>query len=219
MDLPATLFVVGPSAMEMTAMRRVTTLAALAATLPAMAMAASSGSVPVDGMPQLAFGHPEQGPLLIGQVVWQLIIFGALVYIMAYVALPRVGAVIEGRHDRINSDLEAAQAAKADADAAMAAHRAATEQARASARAAVATALQAAQADSDAKAAALNARLNAQVAEAEARIDASRTAAMGALRGVATDTTEALLSKLVGRADRAAAEAAVARELTVRGRA
>lgn len=200
-------------------MRRVTTLAALAATLPAMAMAASSGSVPVDGMPQLAFGHPEQGPLLIGQVVWQLIIFGALVYIMAYVALPRVGAVIEGRHDRINADLEAAQAAKADADAAMAAHRAATDQARASARAAVATALQAAQADSDAKAAALNARLNAQVAEAEARIDASRTAAMGALRGVATDTTEALLSKLVGRADRAAAEAAVARELTARGRA
>ncbi len=81
------------------------------------------------------------------------------------------------------------------------------------------TALQAAQADSDAKAAALNARLNAQVAEAEARIDASRTAAMGALRGVAIDTTEALLTKLVGRADRAAVDAAVTRELAARGRA
>jgi F-type H+-transporting ATPase subunit b len=200
-------------------MRRVTTLAALAATLPIAALAAPTGSIPVEGMPQLAFGHPEQGPLLIGQIVWQLIIFGALVYIMAHIALPRVGAVIENRTARINADLEAAQAAKTEADAAMAAHRAATEQARASARASVATALQAAQADSDAKSAALNARLNAQIAEAEARIDASRTSAMGALRGVATDTTEALLTKLVGRADRAAIDAAVTRELAARGRA
>lgn len=200
-------------------MRRVTMLAALAVTLPAMAMAAETYSLPVDGMPQLAFGHPTQGPLLIGQIVWQLIIFGALVYIMAHVALPRVGAVIEDRHNRINADLEAAQAAKVEADAAMAAHRAATEQARASARASVAAALQSAQADSDARAATLNARLAAQVAEAEASIEASRSSAMGALRGVAVDTTEALLSKLVGRSDRAAVEAAVARELTARGRA
>ncbi len=200
-------------------MRRVTTLAVLAATLPVAAMAASSGSVPVDGMPQLAFGHPEQGPLLIGQIVWQLIIFGALVYIMAHIALPKVGAVIEGRHSRIAADLEAAQAAKTEADAAMAAHRAATEQARAAARTQVATAMQAAQAESDAKAAVLNERLNGQIAEAEARIEASRTAAMGALRGVATETTQALLTKLVGRADAAAVDAAVSRELTARGRA
>ena len=200
-------------------MRRVTMLAAMAVTLPAMAMAAETYSLPVDGMPQLAFGHPEQGPLLIGQIVWQLIIFGALVYIMAHVALPRVGAVIENRHNRINADLEAAQAAKVEADAAMAAHRAATDQARATARASVAAALHAAQADSDAKAAALNARLAAQVAEAEASIEASRASAMGALRGVAVDTTEALLSKLVGRSDRATVEAAVTRELTARGRA
>lgn len=200
-------------------MRRVTLLAALAATLPAMAMAASTSAVPVEGMPQLAFGHPEQGRLLVGQVVWQLIIFAALVFLMARIALPRVGEVIERRQSRIAADLEAAQAAKAEADAAMAAHRAATEEARAQARASVATALQAAQAETDAKSEALNARLNAQIAEAEARIEASRAAAMGALRGVATDTAEALVAKLVGRADRTAVEAAVGRELVARGRA
>ena len=200
-------------------MRRMTLLAALAATLPAMAMAASTSAVPVEGMPQLAFGHPEQGRLLIGQVVWQLIIFAALVFLMARIALPRVGGVIERRQARIAADLEAAQAAKAEADAALAAHRAATEEARAQARAAVAAALQAAQAESDAKAEALTARLNAQIAEAEARIEASRAAAMGALRGVATDTAEALVAKLIGRADRAAIEAAVGRELSARGRA
>ncbi|MBR0679636.1 F0F1 ATP synthase subunit B' [Roseomonas eburnea] len=200
-------------------MRRVMMLAALAATLPTIAMAAGSSAVPVEGMPQLAFGHPTQGRLLIGQVVWQLLIFIALVYLMAKVALPRVGAVIEERHNRIAADLEAAQAAKAEADAAMAAHRASTEAARAEARSAVAGAVQAAQADADAKSAAVNARLNAQIAEAEARIDAARSSAMGALRGVATDAAEALVTRLVGRADRAAIEAAVGRELAARGRA
>lgn len=200
-------------------MRRVTLLAAIAATLPAVAFAASTSAMPVEGMPQLAFGHPEQGRLLVGQAIWLLFIFAALVFLMANVALPRVGAVIERRQSRIAADLEAAQAAKAEADAAMAAHRAANEEARAQARAAVASAMHAAQTETDAKAEALNARLNAQIAEAEARIDASRATAMGALRGVATDTAEALIAKLVGRADRAAVEAAVGRELTARGRA
>lgn len=200
-------------------MRRVLSLAALAAILPTVAMAAGSAEVPVEGMPQLAFSHPEQGRLLVGQVVWQLLIFIALVYMMAKVALPRVGAVIEERHNRIAADLEAAQAAKAEADAAMAAHRAATEAARAEARASVANAVQAAQSEADAKAAALNTRLNAQIAEAEAKIEAARTAAMGALRGVATDAAEALVSRLVGKADRATIEAAVGRELAARGRA
>jgi F-type H+-transporting ATPase subunit b len=199
-------------------MRRVFILAAAAATLPAMAFAASSSAVPVEGMPQLAFGHPTQGRLLVGQMVWQLIIFAALVFLMAKIALPRVGAVIEERHRRIAADLEAAQAAKLDADAAMAAHRAASEQARAEARAAVATALQQAQAASDAKAAEVNARINAQIADAEARIEAARASAMGAIRGVATDTAEALVARLTGAADRGKVEAAVGRVLAASGR-
>jgi F-type H+-transporting ATPase subunit b len=194
-------------------------LAALAAALPGIAIAASTSAVPVDGMPQLAFGHPEQGRLLIGQIVWLLLIFAALYFIMANIALPRVGAVIEGRHARIAADLEAAQAAKLEADAAMAAHRASTEAARAEARAAVAGAVHAAQADADEKSAALAARLNKQIADAEAQIDAARASAMGAIRGVATDTAEALVARLVGRADRATVEAAVGRVLASSGRA
>lgn len=200
-------------------MRRVLLLTVLAVTLPTLAIAASTSAVPVTGMPQLAFGHPEQGRLLVGQAVWLLLIFAALYFLMAQVALPRVGAVIEARHARIAADLDAAQAAKAEADAAMAAHRAATEAARAEARNAIGNALQAAQAEADAKAAALNEKLNRQIAEAEARIDAARTAAMGAIRSVAADTTEALVARLVGRADRAMVEAAVEQAMTVRGRA
>lgn len=200
-------------------MRRVMFLAALAAALPTIAIAASTSAVPVDGMPQLAFGHPEQGRLLVGQMVWLLLIFAAMYFLMANVALPRVGAVIESRHARIAADLEAAQAAKLEADASMAAHRSATDAARAEARAAVAGAVHAAQDDADAKSAALAARLNKQIADAEAQIDAARASAMGAIRGVATDTAEALVARLVGRADRATVEAAVGRVLASSGRA
>ena len=50
-------------------------------------------------------------------------------------------------------------------------------------------------------------------------ITASRDSAMGALRSVAADTAEALVSRLTGFADRAAVEQAVGAELAARGRA
>ena len=54
---------------------------------------------------------------------------------------------------------------------------------------------------------------------AEERITASRDSAMGALRSVAADTAEALVTRLTGLADRAAVEQAVGAELAARGRA
>lgn len=163
-------------------------------------------------MPQLDFGNP----LIIAQVVWLLIIFGLLYYVLSAYALPRVESVLEERRTRIAGDLEAAQAAKAQADAAMAAHREATAKARAEAQAAIANAVQQAQAEAQSRADALNARLARQIEEAEGRIAAARDAAMGALRQVSAETAESLVAKLTGRADRAAVDAAVDRALSAR---
>jgi F-type H+-transporting ATPase subunit b len=186
--------------------------------MPALAWAASSaGGPPVEGMPQLAFGHPVQGPLLIGQVVWQVVIFFSLFLLLAFVALPKLGAVIENRRQRIESDLEAARAAMQSAEAAIAAQREATQSARTEAQAAVNAAMQAAQQEMDAKAEALNAALAKQIAEAEARIDQGRKSALGAVRQVASETVEALLSKLGTSADAGKVQAAVQREATARG--
>lgn len=193
-------------------------LAMTLSAMPALAWAASSaGGPPVDGMPQLAFGHPVQGPLLIGQVVWQVIIFFALSLVLAFVALPRLGAVIENRRQRIESDLEAARAAMQSAEAAIAAQREATQSARNEAQVAVNSAMQAAQQEMDAKAEALNAALAKQIAEAEARIDQGRKSALGAVRQVAGETVEALLSKLGASADASKVQSAVQREATARG--
>ena len=168
------------------------------------------------GMPQLNFGHP----LVISQVVWLLIIFGLLYVVMHQVALPGVASVLEERKRRIDGDLEAAQAAKARADEAMAEHRAATAKARAEGQAAIAEAVQRAQAEAAARSEESNVRLNAQIEQAEKRIAAARDSAMGALRQVSADTAEALVSRLVGGGtDRAAVERAVDGELAARGRA
>ncbi|MCK8783404.1 F0F1 ATP synthase subunit B' [Roseomonas sp. NAR14] len=157
--------------------------------------------------------------LMIAQIVWLLIIFGLLYIILSGTVLPRIGAVLEDRRSRIAADLDAARAAKAEADAAMEAHRLATAQARAEANAAIAAATQSAQADANARAEALQARLDEQIEAAERRISAARDSAMGALREVATDTAEALVQRLTGNADRNAVDAAVGRELAARGRA
>lgn len=178
--------------------------------LPAVAMAAAPSG---GGMPQLRFNDPWMH----AQIIWLLLIFGLLYYVMSRYALPRVESVLEARRRRIEGDLEAAQAAKLRADAAMAEHRTATARARAEAQAAIAAAAQQAGAEAAARSEVLNARLTAQIEAAESRIGAARDAAMGALRQVATETTDALVARLIGSADRGAIEAAVDRELAARG--
>ena len=188
-----------------------------AVVLPALAFAATTaGAPPVEGMPQLAFGHPLQGRYLVSNVFWLLVLFGALYFVMAKYALPQVGEVLESRAARIAGDLEAAQAAKAEADAAMTAHRDATAKARAEAQARIAEAAQGAQRQAQARSDELAARLAKQIEEADARIAAARDAAMGALRQVATDTTGALVARLGVQAEAGAVNAAVDRALAAR---
>jgi F-type H+-transporting ATPase subunit b len=183
--------------------------------LPAMAQVAAEHGRPessAGGMPQLDFANPWT----IAQVVWMLIIFGALYLVMAQYALPQVEGVLAARRARIEGDLETAQAAKLRADAAMAEHQAATAKARAEAQGAINAATTQAQSEAAARSEALNAKLAAQIEAAEAQITSARDTAMGALRQVATETADALVTRLIGKTDTAAVGAAVDRELAAR---
>lgn len=164
--------------------------------LVSAAMAAAPAGESKGGMPQLDFANP----LTISQVVWLAIIFLVLYLLLSRWALPQVSEVLEMRANRIQADLEAAHAAKAQADAAVAELTAATRDAQATAQAEIAGAVAAAKDAAAAQAATLNTRLEAQLAEAESRINAARSSAMGALRSVATDTATAVVSRLVGTA-------------------
>ncbi|MDB5411798.1 MAG: synthase subunit [Rubritepida sp.] len=165
-------------------------------------------------MPQLDFANP----LMMSKLIWLLIIFGILYYVLKTYALPRVASVLDERAARITADLDAARDAQAAGEATMAELRASTAAARAEAHAAISAAMVEAQAASARQAAEINARLSAQVAEAEARVRAARDQAMGALREVAGETAQAMLTRLsivvpandvTAAVDRAAGQGAV----------
>jgi F-type H+-transporting ATPase subunit b len=189
-------------------MRPIAVLAALLATTPAFAEAVEKG------MPQLNFANP----LTISQVVWLAIIFFTLYLLLSRWALPQVESVLTMRAERIAGDLDAARAAKAQADSAVAELTAATHAAHATAQAEIAGAVAAAKAAAAEQAAVANAKLDAQLAAAEARIGTARTAAMGALREVASDTATVVIERLTGTAPNSThVDTAVSTLLAARG--
>ncbi|HUC18691.1 MAG TPA: F0F1 ATP synthase subunit B' [Acetobacteraceae bacterium] len=165
-------------------------LAVALAIAPAVGWAAESG-----GMPQFQFGNE----LTRSQVVWMVLIFLVLYVLLARWALPQLQSVLEERARRIAADLDAAKAAKAEADAAVTELTAATRDARAQAQSEIVEAARSAREAAARQAAVLNERLETELHEAEARIDAARAAAMGALREVASETAVAMIERLTGR--------------------
>ena len=129
-----------------------------------------------------------------------MIIFALLYVMLSRWALPKVAEVVDSRHATVAGDLDTARAAKAEADGAVAELSAATRQARADAQAAIATATQQAKAEAASRSAEMNQRLDAQLAEAETRIGQARSAAMGALRQVASEAATSVVTRLTGRA-------------------
>jgi F-type H+-transporting ATPase subunit b len=166
------------------------------------------------GMPQLDF----KNPLTISQVVWLALIFVALYLLLSKWALPQVGAVLEMRAGRIAGDLDAARAAKAQADAAVAELTESTRVAHVSAQAEIAGAVTSAKQAAAEQSAKLSARLDAQLEVAEGQINKARNTAMGALRQVAAETAGDVIARLTGaKPDAAQVDRAVGSVLAARG--
>jgi len=165
------------------------------------------------GMPQLDLANP----LTTSQVVWLAVIFFALYLLLSRWGLPKVAVVLEARATTIAGDLDAARAAKAKADAALADMTIATRKAQAEAQAQVTGAVEAAKAEAASQATAANAKLEAQLAEAEGRIAAARASAVGALREVSTSTASEVVARLAGfTPDASVIDNAVGRVLAAR---
>jgi F-type H+-transporting ATPase subunit b len=188
--------------------RRVSGLAVMAVLL------AASGSALADTMPQLQFGNK----LLTAQVIWGALIFAAFYWGVSRVGLPKVAGILEMRAQTIARDLNQARDARADAERAVAELTEARNKAYAQSQAAIADALAKAKSDAATRAAAQEEKLDAELAASEARIGAARSAAMGALRDVASDTALAVVTRLTGRvADSSAVQGAVGEVLAERG--
>jgi F-type H+-transporting ATPase subunit b len=145
------------------------------------------------------------------QLLWLAITFGALYYVMARIALPRVGAVIGDRKARIAKDLDDATAMQQQADAAAAAHQKTLADARAKALGLAQEARDRLAAEAEARRKTLEGELAARLALAEQQIAATRAEAMTNVESIAREAAGAIVERLLGRpADGPAIAAAVA---------
>lgn len=132
------------------------------------------------------------------QIFWLVITFGVLFVVLWRVAGPRIHNVIADRRSAINSAIEAANAARKDADAASAAYDVALAGARARAnamaeetRASINAEITRAKSDAEAKAA-------SAMSAADARIQAARGAAQVHVADAAKDAAVAIVARLTG---------------------
>ncbi|MFG1477763.1 F0F1 ATP synthase subunit B [Xanthobacter sp. V4C-4] len=132
------------------------------------------------------------------QLLWLAISFGLLYLLLSRVTLPRIGRILEERHDRIADDLEEANKHKAESEAAQASYEKALNEARNKANSIAGETRNRLAAESDANRKALEAELNAKLSTAEQSIATTKTEALTHVRGIAVDTTQTIVSTLIG---------------------
>lgn len=149
------------------------------------------------------------------QLFWLALTFVALYVLMARIALPRVGSILEQRRARVSRDIAEATRLKSESDAAIAAYEQALADARGRAQALVGDSRQRQAEEAEAARKTLDASLNARIAEAERRIAETTSAAMVNVRNIAIDAAAAIVERLAegARVGRDAVEAAVAEAL------
>ena len=132
------------------------------------------------------------------QLVWLAITFAVLYLLMARIALPRIGDVLDARLKRIEGNLEKAEALKEEAEAAREAYEKSLDEARAGAHAKLTAAADRLAEQATQRRHALEETLEVQAKAAEERIHAARSEALGEVRAIAKDIAGDAAAKLIG---------------------
>lgn len=143
---------------------------------------------------------PFQSQTYASQLIWLVVAFVLLYGLMSKWALPRVGAIIEGRQKRIDDDIADAGKLKTQSDEAVAAYEKALADARARAQAIANETRDTQAAAAEVRRKSLEDELNVKLADAEKTIAATKTAAMSNVRGIAEDAARAIVERLTGTA-------------------
>jgi F-type H+-transporting ATPase subunit b len=143
---------------------------------------------------------PFQSQTFTSQLVWLAIAFVLLYILMAKLALPRVGSIIESRQKRIADDIGEASRLKGESDAAVAAYEKALADARARAQVIANETRERQAAEAEKRRRTLENELNARLADAEKTIAVTKQAAMSNVRGIAEDAARAIVERLIGEA-------------------
>jgi F-type H+-transporting ATPase subunit b len=148
---------------------------------------------------------PFQAETFTGQLIWFAIAFGLLYWLMSKIALPKVGAVLHDRAQRIATDLDEADAMRTKAQEAEQAYETSLAQARDKAKGIAQEMRDRLGGESDARRKELEAELATKLAEAEATISARTQEAMASVRGIAAEAAGAIVERLTGRPPESAA--------------
>ena len=149
--------------------------------------------------PALAAGLPQLDPSTYSsQVIWLVITFVILYALMAKVALPKIGDVLEERQNKIDDNLAKAEELKSQSDAAAKAYEASLADARTKAQDAIREVKEAAHAEASARQTEMNNKLQAKISDSEQVITKARDEAMSGIKEVATDVAAAAVAKLIG---------------------
>lgn len=153
---------------------------------------------------------PFDASNFVPELIWLVIIFGALYWMMSRVALPRVGSILEARRARISGDLADATRMQRQASEAGAAYDAKLADAKARAQGLAQETHARLLAETEARRHALDQDLNGKLAAAEAQIQDTKARAMTNVAGIARDAASAIIEHLTGKAaDPRAVEAAL----------
>ncbi len=144
-------------------------------------------------MPQL-----EQTDTYIGQLFWLIVTFGALYWVLAKAALPRIAQVLADRKRAIEQDLEKAEKLRTDATAALAGYTEAQTTARRTAQDELRRTSEAAAAKASAEQAKLAARLAEEVRAAETRIADAQRRSESQVRSLAGELVASVAVRIAG---------------------
>jgi F-type H+-transporting ATPase subunit b len=162
------------------------------------------------GETETATGLPQlDTATFANQIFWLIVTMLVLYWVVAKIALPRIGAVLSDRQGAVTGDLMAAEEFKLKAKEAEAAYDKALADARAEAGKIVAANRAEIQKELDAAIAHADAEISARAAESEKRIREIRDSADTDAREVARDVAAELVRSFGGTVDQAAVDQAV----------
>ncbi|MFD2204329.1 F0F1 ATP synthase subunit B' [Kiloniella antarctica] len=140
----------------------------------------------------------EQIDTFVSQIFWLIVTFGALYFLMAKLALPRLTSILEERENRVSGDLEKAERLKQEAEEVLSDYQKAIADARASALAALKESADEIAAIGAKRQAEFDAQLADKTQIAEDKINAARSEAMEHIKDVAVEVAAAATGKLLG---------------------
>jgi F-type H+-transporting ATPase subunit b len=144
-------------------------------------------------MPQLNF--LDFGP----QLFWLALTFIALYLLLSRVALPRVGNILDERKGRIEADFAAARTLREETDKAIADYEKALADAKARAQQIGRKAREEMAAEIEGQRAEVDRQISERLTDAEKSINTLKASALSHTDEIATELTEDLVARLLGR--------------------